>query len=311
MSKTTTSYGLTADFSRCACELRDRMHDKGLQVIQITNLVGAGGLCGPETYFSDCYKSAKALGRKPSMFLEDLLDAAKDDVLCLGHWVTPARTSAYVLFAYEGVEEPGKELLGSLGSVLACTAEGTTSALTLEGLSESSEVSPVLTSLREYFLGDWGKAAQAISSTGAVGIEAQQSGGAVRHVVRPLTEGELPASGHAAKLAPAPPSVSPRGARDVDNNMIPGYPPHAFVSESSAAVKRRVAELTSRFRVEDWPRRCEELRSLTGHEGAKEEAWLAIVAKQISESRVVEPSSDAPGYVRLPLLFDRGGRPLF
>ena len=56
----------------------------------------------------------------------------------------------------------------------------------------------MLTSLREYFLGDWGKAAQAISSTGAVGIEAQQSGGAVRHVVRPLTEGELPASGHAA-----------------------------------------------------------------------------------------------------------------
>ena len=311
MSKTMTSYGLTADFSRCAWELRDRMRDKGLQVIQITSLVGTGGLCGPETYFSDCYKSAKALGRKPSMFLEDLLDAAEDDVLCLGHWVTPARTSVYALFAYEGVEEPDKELLSSLGSVLACTAEGTTSALTLEGLSESSEVSPVLASLREYFSGDWGKAAQAISSTGAVGIEARQSGGVVRHVVRPLTEGELPVTGHAARLAPAPPSASSRGTKDVGSIMMPGYPPHAFVSESSVAIKRRVAELTSRFRVEDWPRRCEELRSLTGHEGAKEEVWLAIVSKQISESRVVEPSSGAPGYVRLPLLFDRGGRPLF
>ena len=237
--------------------------------------------------------------------------AAEDDVLCLGHWETPARTSVYALFAYEGAEDPGKELLSSLGRVLACTAERTTSALSLEGLSESSEVSPVLGSLCAYFSGDWGKVAQAISSTGAVGIEAQQSGGAVRHVVRPLTEGGLPAAEHAAKPVPALPSASPRGAADIDSVMIPGYPPHAFVSESSATVKRRVAELTSRLRVEDWPRRCDELRSLTGHEGAKEEAWLAIVAKQISESRLVEPGPGVPGHVRLPLLFDRGGRPLF
>ena len=311
MSKTTTSYGLTADFSRCAWELRDRMHDKGIQVIQLTNLVGADGLCGPGTYFSDRYKSAKMLGRKLSLFLEDVIDASEDDILCVGYWETPARTRVYALFAYEGAEDPGRELLSSLGRVLACTAERTTSALSLEGLSESSEVSSVLGGLYAYFSGDWGKVAQAISSTGAVGIEAQQSGGAVRHVVRPLGEGEPSAVEHVAKPAPAPPSVSSSGMANVGGVMIPGYPPHAFVSESSAAVKRRVTELTSRLRVEDWPRRCEELRSLTGHEGAKEEAWLAIVAKQISESRVVEPGPGIPGYVRLPLLFDRGGRPLF
>ena len=97
MSKTTTSYGLTADFSRCAWELRDRMHDKGLQVIQLTNLVGADRLCGPGTYFSDCYKSAKTLGRKLSLFLEDVIDASEDDILCVGYWETPARTRVYAL----------------------------------------------------------------------------------------------------------------------------------------------------------------------------------------------------------------------
>ena len=79
MGKTTTSYGLTVDFSRCAWELRDRMHDRGVQTILLTNLVCEAGLCDSGTYFSDCYKLAKTLGRKLTRFMDDLLAAMARD----------------------------------------------------------------------------------------------------------------------------------------------------------------------------------------------------------------------------------------
>lgn len=316
MGKTTTSYGLTVDFSRCAWDLRDRMHDRGVQTILLTNLVCEAGLCGPGTYFSDCYKLAKTLGRKLTRFMDDLLAAVNDDVLCMGHWVSQGGTAVHALFSYESTEEPSEELLVNLAQCLGEIARGASSVLTLEGLAESSEVSPALRQLSQHLGEDWGRVAQALSATGGVVVEVAPAGSTVGHVVRRVDERvgkSSPASSGTSQARPAVPArdalLEPGVA--IEDVMVPGYPPHALVNKGSGTSRRQVAALKASVRIEDWPRRCDELRLLTGHEGLDDEAWLAIVAKQVAESRLVSPTDSLPGYVELPLLFDRGGRPLY
>lgn len=316
MGKTTTSYGLTVDFSRCAWDLRDRMHDRGVQTILLTNLVCEAGLCGPGTYFSDCYKLAKTLGRKLTRFMDDLLAAVNDDVLCMGHWVSQGGTAVHALFSYESTEEPSEELLVNLAQCLGEIARGASSVLTLEGLAESSEVSPALRQLSQHLGEDWGRVAQALSATGGVVVEVAPAGSTVGHVVRRVDERVGKSSPASSGTSQARSAVPVRDALlepgvAIEDVMVPGYPPHALVNKGSGTSRRQVAALKASVRIEDWPRRCDELRLLTGHDGPDDEAWLAIVAKQVAESRLVSPTDSLPGYVELPLLFDRGGRPLY
>lgn len=315
MATTTTSYGLKVDFSRCAWELRDCMHDKGLQTIHFTNLMGTGGLCGPGTYIWGRFQEAKALGRKLVSFMGDLLDSAEDDVLCMGNWPLMGG-DAYVLFAYEDALEPSHELLTFLGRVLATMVEEAAGDLTLEGLAQSSGVSPVLRQLASHYGGDWGRLARALSAEGEVGVEATSGGSVEGHVLR-MAPGQDDAGEAIPVPAPQPlPKEVPAWmgkARPVDvaDAVIPGYPPHAIANKASAAVQRQIADMMSQVRIEAWPRLCAQLRELTGHEGPDEDAWLAIVAQQVAESRIVRPTGQLPGYVKLPLLRDKGGRPIF
>lgn len=311
MAETRTSYGLAIDFTRCAWDLRDYLHDRGLQVVRLTDLVGAAVPEGAGSYFQNCCRAAKVLGCKASRFVEDLIDEAKDDVLCMGYWKGPSNVSMHVVFSYEESQDPSRELLDYLSRVVTSIAKSVANTLTLEGLSASSDVSAVLGQLFSHFDEDWGKVARALCESGHMEVEIASVGGVPGHAIRRISLDDAPEKGEDHPQSSEAASVTAFAGKPIEDVVIPGYPPHAFVSKSAAVAKRCVAALRERVWIGEWPRRCEELRNLTGHAGTDDDAWLALVAKQFVTARVVEPSGSLPGYAELATLFDKGGRSLF
>lgn len=314
MEETTTSYGLTVDFSQCAWDLRDYLHDRGLQVIRLTDLFATAVPADSGAYFLSSWKQAKSLGRKASQFIDDLLDTADDDILCMGYWKAPGGTSVYALFAYEEGQDPSSELLDHLSRVLSSIADGASSTLTLEGLATSSGVSPALSQLSSHFGGDWGKVAQELCRAGRMSVEIATVGGRPAHAIRAVREeetsdGSAARTGFPSPSVPAAPTISV--SMPIKDVLIPGYPPHAFVNKDQTMAQSAVATLKSMIRIEDWPQRCRELQALSGHSGSDAGAWLAIVARQVMSSSIAKPQGTLPGYVELPSLFDRGGRSIF